>query len=241
MDLSKISLIDIKNELDRREKCKDIPYKSIIMLGSPGSGKGTQAEILANDLCYCRFSSGDIFRNHVKNKTPMGLEAKVIMDKGELLSDELAYKMLNIKETLNSEECKFGIVFDGFPRTINHTIYLDKVMKEVNKSITNVVVLEVNDEVLINRVSGRLVHLGSGRVYHEIYNPPKVKGKDDITGEDLIKRTDENAIRKRIETYNSETKPLLEKYKSQLIKIKGDDSISNVTLNIKNSLGVKNH
>ena len=235
IDLSLYSKEQILNEISRRKKCESHPYKILIMLGAPGSGKGTQGELISTNFCYCKFSSGDIFRRHFKNQTPEGIKAKEIMDTGELLPDDLAYSMMNINSFIDQEECKNGIVFDGFPRNVSHSKYLNNLLSEKSKKIDSVILLKINEDKLNERVSGRLIHVNSGRVYHEIFNPPKVKNKDDITGEKLIKRTDEKIL-KRIQVYNKETSPLIEYYKDKIVEIKADQSIDQVFNEISNRI-----
>lgn len=264
--LSYISTEDIKKELKRRKKCENNPYKIIILLGPPGSGKGTQASMLSNEFCYCKFSSGDIFRKHIMLNTKLGIEAKIIMDQGELISDELAYKMLNVEGEMEKEYCKYGIIFDGFPRTTSHAVYLQNILhekrykellthhintedsnnedsellkKEVKYDISKVLVLNTSEDSLVKRVSGRLLHVASGRTYHELFNPPKVDGKDDHTGEVLVKRIDDKMILKRIRLYNTETAPLINYYKALVSNIDADQDMISVNQEIKRKLNLE--
>ncbi len=180
----------------------------IILLGPPGAGKGTQATFIKDKFNIPQISTGDMLRAAVKAGTPLGMEAKKVMDAGELVSDELILNL--VKERIQQDDCSNGYLFDGFPRTIAQA----DGMKANNIQIDSVVELVVPDEDIIKRMSGRRVHLESGRTYHIEFNPPKVEGKDDATGEPLIQRDDdqEETVRKRLEVYHSQTKPLVDYY-----------------------------
>lgn len=182
----------------------------IILLGGPGAGKGTQANYIKDKYGIPQISTGDMLRAAVKAGTPMGLEAKKIMDAGGLVSDEIILGL--VKERIAEADCKNGFLFDGFPRTIPQADSL----KENGVEIDAVVEIDVDDSEIVKRMSGRRVHLASGRTYHVIYNPPKVEGKDDETGEDLVQRDDdhEDTVRKRLEVYHEQTEPLIEYYSS---------------------------
>lgn len=222
--LSPYSTESLYKELDSRIKTDQLKYMNIILLGPPGCGKGTQAEKLKELLNICKFSSGDIFRKHVNDKTVYGIEAEEVMRKGELLSDELSYKMLDIKGSLLSEQCTKGIVFDGFPRTLLHCEYLSEVTKSTSKEITSVIKFEYDKESIVRRVNGRLIHKNSGRVYHELYNKPKIDYKDDVTGEELIKRDDDKKIERRIDVYENEIHQQLEFFSKNGYSVIGIDS-----------------
>jgi adenylate kinase len=182
----------------------------LILLGAPGAGKGTQAQFICEKYNIPQISTGDMLRAAVKAGTPLGLEAKKIMDEGGLVSDDIILGL--VKERIAEDDCKNGFLFDGFPRTIPQA----ESLKEQGVPLDYVVEINVDDEEIIKRMSGRRVHLASGRTYHVIYNPPKVEGKDDETGEDLIQREDDNeeTVRKRLDVYHSQTKPLVEFYSS---------------------------
>jgi len=180
----------------------------LILLGPPGAGKGTQANFIKEKFGIPQISTGDMLRAAVKAGTPLGIEAKKVMDAGGLVSDEIIIGL--VKDRLKEDDCKSGYMFDGFPRTIPQA----DAMKDAGVPIDFVLEIDVPDSDIIERMSGRRVHIASGRTYHVKYNPPKVAGKDDLTGEDLIQRDDdrEETVRKRLEVYHSQTKPLVEYY-----------------------------
>ena len=163
----------------------------IILLGPPGAGKGTQAQTITKEFSIPQISTGDMLRAAIKEGTELGKQAKAVMDAGKLVSDDIILGL--VKERIAKEDCKNGFLFDGFPRTIP----------------------QVPDEKIVKRMSGRRIHLASGRTYHIVYNPPKVEGKDDVTGEDLVIRPDdeESTVRSRLEVYHKQTEPLVDFYK----------------------------
>lgn len=180
----------------------------LILLGPPGAGKGTQANFIKEKFGIPQISTGDMLRAAVKAGTPLGVEAKKVMDAGGLVSDDIIIGL--VKDRLQQDDCKNGYMFDGFPRTIPQA----DAMKDAGVPLDFVLEIDVPDAEIIERMSGRRVHLASGRTYHVKYNPPKVEGKDDATGEDLIQREDdaEATVRKRLEVYHSQTKPLVDYY-----------------------------
>lgn len=180
----------------------------LILLGAPGAGKGTQAAFITEKYGIPQISTGDMLRAAVKAGTPLGLEAKKVMDAGQLVSDEIILGL--IKERLQQPDCAKGFLFDGFPRTIPQA----EALRTQGVDLDLVLEIDVPDEEIIKRMSGRRVHTASGRTYHIVFNPPKVAGKDDVTGEDLIQREDdkEETVRKRLDVYHSQTKPLVEFY-----------------------------
>ncbi|MCG9736925.1 adenylate kinase [Shewanella insulae] len=180
----------------------------IMLLGAPGAGKGTQAQFIMEKYGVPQISTGDMLRAAVKAGTPLGLEAKKVMDAGQLVSDELIIGL--VKERIAQDDCAKGFLLDGFPRTIPQA----DAMAASGIEIDHVIEIDVPDEEIVKRMSGRRVHPGSGRVYHIVYNPPKVEGKDDVTGEDLAIRPDdeESTVRKRLGIYHEQTKPLVEYY-----------------------------
>ena len=180
----------------------------IILLGAPGAGKGTQAQILKDKFNIPQISTGDMLRAAIKENTKLGLEAKQFMDSGALVPDQLIIEL--VKERIQDSDCKQGFLLDGFPRTIPQA----EAMKEAAITIDMVIEIDVPDNVILDRLSGRRTHLASGRIYHIHNNPPKIQGKDDVTGEDLVQRDDdkEETILKRLNVYHSQTKPLVDYY-----------------------------
>jgi len=180
----------------------------IILLGAPGAGKGTQATFIKEKFNIPQISTGDMLRAAVKAGTPLGLEAKSFMDSGGLVPDAVIIGL--VSERIKDADCANGFLFDGFPRTIPQA----EAMKEAGVGIDYVVEIDVPDEAIVERMSGRRSHPASGRTYHVKFNPPKTAGKDDITGEDLVQREDdkEETVKKRLEVYHSQTKPLVQYY-----------------------------
>jgi adenylate kinase len=183
----------------------------IVLLGAPGAGKGTQAQFLMAKFGIPQISTGDMLRAAIKAGTELGKQAKAVMDAGQLVSDELIIGL--VKERVAQDDCAAGFLLDGFPRTIPQA----DAMKENGISVDHVLEFDVPDEVIVERMAGRRVHSGSGRVYHLVYNPPKVEGKDDVTGDELnIRPDDEEAtVRKRLAIYHDQTKPLVDFYQSE--------------------------
>ena len=183
----------------------------LILLGGPGAGKGTQAQYITEKFGIPQISTGDMLRAAVKAGTPLGLEAKKIMDAGGLVSDEIILGLVD--ERLKQADCAKGYLLDGFPRTIPQA----EGMKARGVNVEHVVEIDVDDNEIIKRMSGRRVHPGSGRTYHVIFNPPKVEGKDNDTGEDLIQRADdqEETVKKRLDVYHEQTEPLVSFYSKE--------------------------
>ena len=206
----------------------------LILLGAPGAGKGTQANYIKEKFNIPQISTGDMLRAAVKAGTPLGVAAKKIMDAGGLVSDDIIINL--VKERIREADCANGFLFDGFPRTIPQA----EAMKQAGVNIDYVVEIEVADSEIIQRMSGRRVHPSSGRTYHVTFNPPKVAGKDDITGEDLVQRPDdaEATVKKRLEVYHDQTKPLVDYYASwakagdanapKYVNIPGVGSVENI-------------
>lgn len=222
-------LQDRITHLEQKSGLVPIVPKSIrmVLIGPPGAGKGTQAPNLKEKFCACHLATGDMLRSQVAKKTELGIEAKKIMDQGGLVSDDIMVNM--IKSELDSNpECSQGFILDGFPRTIPQAEKLDLMLKEKSKPLESAIELKIDDELLISRITGRLVHPASGRSYHKIFNPPKEEMKDDLTGEPLVQRSDDNedALTKRLVTYHKQTEPIVDYYKKTGIW-KGIDASQN--------------
>ncbi|PKI18142.1 adenylate kinase [Colwellia sp. 12G3] len=183
----------------------------IVLLGAPGAGKGTQAQFLMAKFGIPQISTGDMLRAAIKAGTELGNKAQAVMDAGQLVSDDLIIGL--VKERVAQDDCKAGFLLDGFPRTIPQA----DAMKENDITVDHVLEFDVPDEVIVERMAGRRVHSGSGRVYHLVYNPPKVEGKDDVSGDDLSIRPDdeEATVRKRLAIYHEQTKPLVDFYQTE--------------------------
>ncbi len=215
----------------------------LILLGAPGAGKGTQANWIKEKFNIPQISTGDMLRAAVKAGTPLGLAAKKIMDAGQLVSDDIIINL--VKERIKEADCANGFLFDGFPRTIPQA----EAMKQAGVDIDYVVEIDVPDSEIIQRMSGRRVHQTSGRTYHVVFNPPKVAGKDDVTGEDLIQRDDdrEETVKKRLDVYHAQTKPLVDYYSAwanggaknapKYVKIAGGGSVDAIRDAIFKALG----
>jgi len=180
----------------------------VILLGGPGAGKGTQANYIKERYNIPQISTGDMLRAAVKAGTPLGVEAKKVMDSGGLVSDDIILGLVD--ERIKDPDCANGYLFDGFPRTLAQA----DALKDKGVRIDAVVEIDVDDDEIIKRMSGRRVHLASGRTYHVVFNPPKEEGKDDATGEPLIQRDDdqEETVRERLNVYHDQTEPLIEYY-----------------------------
>lgn len=214
----------------------------LILLGGPGAGKGTQATFITERFGIPQISTGDMLRAAVKAGTPLGLEAKKVMDAGGLISDEIITGL--VKDRVQQSDCENGYLLDGFPRTIPQA----DAMRELDIDIDYVVEINVNDEEIIKRMSGRRAHLASGRTYHVIYNPPKQDGIDDVTGEPLVQRDDdkEDTVKKRLDVYHQQTEPLIDYYRSfansdaanapKYLKVEGVGSVEDIRDSIFSAL-----
>ncbi|KAI9754307.1 MAG: adenylate kinase [Chaenotheca gracillima] len=189
------------------------PSLRIILMGPPGAGKGTQAPKLKEKYCVCHLATGDMLRSQVAKKTALGREAKKIMDQGGLVSDEIMVNMIK-NELENNGECKNGFILDGFPRTVPQAERLDYMLDARKETLQHAVEMKIDDGLLVSRITGRLIHPESGRSYHKIFNPPRETMKDDVTGEPLIQRSDDNAetLKKRLSTYHAQTSPVVSYY-----------------------------
>ena len=205
---------------------------SIILLGAPGAGKGTQAQFITEKYNIPQISTGDMLRNAIKAGTELGIKAKSVMDSGQLVSDDIVIGL--VKERIKESDCINGYLFDGFPRPQAQA----DALKQAGVGIDYVVEIKVPDEVIINRMSGRRVHLSSGRTYHVMYNPPKNPNRDDITGEELVQREDdkEETVKNRLAVYHKQT-AILSQYYSQdnnvkFIIVDGTQEVSKVTTDL---------
>jgi len=210
----------------------------IILLGPPGCGKGTQAQKLIREFGFVQLSTGDMLRAAISKGTEIGMQAKSIIDKGELVSDELVIGI--VRDRIFSTECECGYMLDGFPRTLAQAEKLDQILSDRNQKIDVVFRLCVPDDMAIRRIAGRRFHITSGRSYNIEFNPPKIEGRDDITGEKLVQREDdkEEIVQSRLNTYHELTEPLVRYYQKQgIIKaIDGAGSPENIYTEIKKSL-----
>lgn len=213
-----------------------------ILLGPPGAGKGTQAKFICEKYGIPQISTGDMLRAAVKAGTELGKKAKAVMDSGGLVSDEIIIGL--VKERITQDDCKPGFLFDGFPRTLAQA----EATRDAGVVIDAIVEIDVPDDAIVERMSGRRVHLASGRTYHIVYNPPKVEGKDDETGEDLIQRDDdqEGTVRKRLSAFHEQTEVLASFYGKmaesgdpnapKYVKVDGTQSIQGVSSSILEGL-----
>jgi len=216
----------------------------LILLGAPGAGKGTQANYIKEKFGIPQISTGDMLRAAVKAGTPLGVAAKKIMDAGGLVSDDIIINL--VKERIKEADCAKGFLFDGFPRTIPQA----QAMKDAGIKIDYVVEIDVADKEIVKRMSGRRVHVASGRTYHVVFNPPKVAGKDDVTGEDLVQRPDdsEETVIKRLNVYHEQTKPLVQYYTAwvksgdagapKVVHVPGVGSVEGIRDQVFKALGV---
>ena len=209
----------------------------IILLGAPGAGKGTQAKIIEQKFNIAHISTGDMIRETIKSGSELGGELKQILDAGQLVSDEFIIKI--VKDRISKDDCKNGFMLDGVPRTIVQAEQLDA----LGVNIDYIVEVDIPDELLIERITGRRVHPASGRTYHVKFSPPKKDGVDDVTGEELILRTDDNedTVKERLSVYHAQTSPLINFYRDfkctntkapKYIKVNGNQAVEKVTNNI---------
>ncbi|MCD6391838.1 MAG: adenylate kinase [Dehalococcoidia bacterium] len=209
-----------------------------IILGAPGAGKGTQADILSQEMNLPHIASGDLFRQALEARTEVGLLAKSHMDKGELVPDEVAIKI--ILERINQPDCASDCLLDGFPRTLHQAEVLDQALEERGKSIDRAIYIEVPNEVLVKRLSGRLLCRTCQAAYHIVNSPPKIPGRCDKCGGELYRRSDdkEETVKERLNVFFAQTLPMLDYYKKQgkLIKVNGNQEIQKVTEEILSAL-----
>lgn len=236
VDLSSVSSEELMVELSRRLECAKKPEKRLVLIGPPGCGKGTQSPRIKMEHCLCHLATGDMLRAAVAAKTPLGLEAKKAMDSGGLVSDDIVIGL--IEEATKSPECSRGFILDGFPRTVVQAQKLDEMLRKRNQVIDKVLNFKVPDSVLVDRVVGRWVHPASGRSYHQKFAPPKVPGKDDITGEPLIQRKDDNAdtLKARLAAFHSQTSPVIDYYARKVVALNADRPQKEVASQIDKAL-----
>jgi adenylate kinase len=213
----------------------------LILLGAPGAGKGTQAEYLSKRFSIPHISTGDILRENVKNETELGKKAKEYMNKGLLVPDEIVIEI--VKDRLSKEDCKNGFLLDGFPRTIAQAEALDKVLEELGQKIDKVLNIEVPDEKILERMSGRRICKNCGASFHVIYRPPQKEGVCDVCGGELYQREDdkEETVKKRLEVYHAQTQPLIDFYKAKglLVVAYGQEEIADTTKEVLKALGIE--
>ncbi|GAF14866.1 adenylate kinase [Bacillus sp. JCM 19046] len=208
---------------------------NLILMGLPGVGKGTQAEQIVNNYGIPHISTGDMFRSAIKNETELGLKAKSYMDAGGLVPDEVTIGI--VKDRLSQDDCEKGFLLDGFPRTIAQAEALEELLSTLGRELDHVINIHVPEELLVERLTGRRVSPSSGKTYHVMYNPPKVEGKCDLDGSDLIQRDDDKpeTVKKRIEVNQQQAQPLIDFYESKgyLKHIDGDQDINVVYKDIQ--------
>ena len=213
----------------------------IVLLGPPGVGKGTQAEILANKTGLPHVSSGDLFRDNIKNNTPLGQKAKAFMDKGELVPDDVTIDM--VRDRISKEDCENGAILDGFPRTPPQADALQAMLAEFHGGVDVVPFITAEPQTLIERASGRWTCRAQGHIYHQTFNPPKVPGVCDIDRSELYQREDDKAetVSRRIKVYLEQTAPLVEYYRRQgkLVEVDGTKSIDDVTAELMSAIKIK--
>lgn len=239
--LSEISDVDLMAEVTRRIECTRKPDKRLVLLGPPGCGKGTQAPVMKRDHCLCHLATGDMLRAAVAAGTEMGKQASEVMKRGELVSDDIVVGI--IRDAIRAPECRKGFILDGFPRTVQQAQKLDDMLATRAQKIDAALNFQVEDSVLIPRVTGRLVHPSSGRSYHVQFNPPKRAGTDDVTGEPLVQRPDDNeaTITRRLHTFHNQTQPVIDYYRERgMLKIiDADRPVEHVKQAINDALSTK--
>ena len=226
-----------KAELDRISECSNNGIRAVL-IGPPGSGKGTHASRLKHYFNVCHLSTGDLLRAEILKNTSLGKEIKTYINDGKLVSDDLVLRL--VSDNLGQPKCRNGFLLDGFPRTVRQARNLDYMLEKRKERLDAVIKLDIEDSLLIRRICGRLFHLPSGRSYHEVFHPPNNPGLDDVTGEALVRREDDNVkvLNKQLLEYHSQTEPLVRYYSSQNILRMVDASAdqNHVFINIKHVL-----
>ncbi|KAK4752998.1 hypothetical protein SAY87_021796 [Trapa incisa] len=237
-NLEDVPSLDLMNELLRRLKCASKPEKRLILIGPPGSGKGTQSPLIKDEYCLCHLATGDMLRAAVAAKTPLGIKAKEAMEKGELVSDDLVVGIID--EAIKKTSCQKGFILDGFPRTVAQAQKLDEMLQKQGVKIDKVLNFAIDDAILEERITGRWIHPSSGRTYHTKYAPPKVPGIDDISGEPLIQRKDDTAavLRSRLEAFHRQTEPVIDYYskKGSVANLHAEKTPEEVTAEVQKVL-----
>lgn len=236
--LEDVPSLDIMTELLRRFKCSSKPDKRLILIGPPGSGKGTQSPIIKDEYCLCHLATGDMLRAAVAAKTPLGVIAKETMEKGELVSDDLVVGIID--EAMKKPSCQKGFILDGFPRTVAQAEKLDEMLQKQGTKIDKVLDFAIDDSILEERITGRWIHASSGRTYHTKFAPPKVPGIDDVTGEPLMQRKDDTAavLKSRLEAFHRQTEPVIDYYtkKGVVAKLPAEKPPKEVTVEVQKVL-----
>ncbi|KAI3694157.1 hypothetical protein L1987_77118 [Smallanthus sonchifolius] len=236
--LEDVPSLDIMTELLRRFKCSSKPDKRLILIGPPGSGKGTQSPIIKDEYCLCHLATGDMLRAAVAAKTPLGIKAKETMERGELVSDDLVVGIID--EAMKKPSCQKGFILDGFPRTVAQAAKLDEMLEKQGTKIDKVLDFAIDDSILEERITGRWIHASSGRTYHTKFAPPKVPGIDDVTGEPLMQRKDDTAavLKSRLEAFHRQTEPVIDYYnkKGVVAKLPAEKPPKEVTVEVQKVL-----
>ncbi|KDO21737.1 adenylate kinase B [Saprolegnia parasitica CBS 223.65] len=226
-------------EIEKRMECASKKERRTIFIGPPGCGKGTQSPIIKDEYCLCHLATGDMLRAAVRDGTDMGKKAKAAMESGALVTDEIVIGI--IKDAIKSPECRRGFILDGFPRTVVQAEKLDEMLAETKTQVDKVVNFNIPDQVLVERIAGRRIHVSSGRSYHVKFNPPQVEGIDDVTGEPLIQRKDDNVdtLSTRLDAFHKQTQPVIDYYAKQgkLVEVDANISMDTVTGQIRESMG----
>ncbi|CAM9892226.1 unnamed protein product [Ascophyllum nodosum] len=227
------------DSIQRRVFCEKKKETRTIFIGPPGAGKGTQAPKVQHEYCLCHLATGDMLRAAVAAKTDLGLKAKSLMDSGALVPDEVVVGI--VSEAIEAPECKKGFILDGFPRTAVQADKLDEILEKKGVEIDKVINLAIDDKLLVRRVLGRWIHPGSGRSYNTFFNPPKVAGKDDVTGEPLVRRSDDTVdkLRSRLKAFHQQTQPVIDHYgaRGKTANIDASRDMEQITERIREALG----